>query len=118
MFKLPEFPAVDFSKFDLESLPKFDLESFRKFEVPTAVRDAAYLTIGVGATAFEQAQARARELANAFSDGLDATKVHVDTIVDKIEAILPDKVALVFGQAREISDAARNQVMGLIRSAA
>jgi hypothetical protein len=110
MFKLPEFPAVDFSK--------FDLDAFRKFEVPAPVRDAAYLTIGVGATAFEQAQARGRELANAISDGLDATKTQVDTVVDKIEAILPEKAALLFGQAREISDAARNQVMGLLRSAA
>jgi hypothetical protein len=142
MFKLPDFPSidfpsVDFSKLDLDALRNFDFAKYVpsvKFpnvdlpdvDVPTidvakltsAVRDAAYLTVGIGATAFEQAQARRRELITSITDGFDAAKIHVDTVVDKIEAVLPDKAAALFGQAREMTDAARNQVIGLIRNAA
>ena len=103
MFKLPEFPAIDFSKLDLDALRKLDLSkyvpavnfpevNFPKVDLrnidystidwPTidvskltdAVRDAAYLTVGVGIAAVEQ--------------------------------------------AREITDAARSRVIGLIRNAA
>jgi hypothetical protein len=98
MFKLPEFPSVDFSKFDLDALRKIDLSKYvPEVNFPTidlsnidlaainfpgvdvskltdAVRDAAYLTVGVGIAAVEQ--------------------------------------------AREISGAARNRVIGLIRSTA
>lgn len=134
MFKLPDFPSVDFSKFDLEALRNFDLSKyvpvakFPTMDLPNAdidvsklteaVRDAAYLTIGLGAAAVEQTQARARELADKINDGFESTKIHTDALADKIEAILPDKVATLFGQAREMSDAARTQVIGLIRNAA
>jgi hypothetical protein len=98
MFKLPEFPSVDFSKLDLDALRKLDLSKyvpevkFPKVDLPNidysaidwptidvskltdAVRDAAYLTVGVGIAAVEQ--------------------------------------------AREITDAARSRVIGLIRNAA
>ena len=73
---------------------------------------------GIGAAAIEQAQARRRELANTISDGLEAGKIQLDTVVDKFEAILPDKAAALFGQARDLSEAARSQVLGLIRNAA
>jgi hypothetical protein len=137
MFKLPEFPAVDFTKFDLDALRDFDVSkyvpavNFPKVDMPNvelpaidvdkltaAVRDAAYLTVGVGAAAFEQAQSRSREFATTLADGFEATKIHVDTVVDKIEALLPEKVAAIFGQAREMTESATNQVLGLIRNAA
>ncbi len=137
MFKLPEFPAVDFTKFDLDALRNFDFAKYVpavKFptgdlpgvEMPNidvtkltdAVRDAAYLTVGIGVAAIEQAQARRRELITTISDGFEAGKIQLDTVVDKIEAILPEKAAALFGQAREMTDAARNQVLELIRSAA
>jgi hypothetical protein len=137
MFKLPEFPSVDFSKFDLDALRDFDFSKFVpdvKFptvdmpsvDLPTidvdkltaAVRDAAYLTVGIGAAAFEQAQTRSREFASTIADGLEATKIQIDTVVDRIEAILPEKAAVVFGQVREMTDAAGNQVLGLFRNAA
>ena len=141
MFKLPDFPkvdfpSIDFSGLDLDALRKFDFAKYVpavKFptdlpsvDVPgvdvakltAAVRDAAYLTVGLGVSAVEQAQARRRELAANFSERLEATKIQIDTVVDKFEAILPDKAAALFGQARELTDAAREQVLGLIRTAA
>ncbi len=142
MFKLPDFPTVDFPSIDLSGLdiralrnidlskyvptvkfptvdlPAVDLPNIDVAKLSDAVRDMAYLTVGIGAAAVEQAQARRRELANTISNGLEATKIQVDTVVDKIEAILPEKAAVLFGQAREISEAARSQVLGLIRNAA
>jgi hypothetical protein len=79
------FPAVDLTKLDLSKidLPKFDLP---KIDLPNvdlpnvatdkvvaAARDAAYVTIGFGVLAFQQAQVRRRELESQLS-GL-ATKV-------------------------------------------
>jgi hypothetical protein len=141
MFKLPDFPSVDFSKFDLDAIRDFDFSKFdfSKYvptvnfpnvdmpaDLPTidvdkftaAVRDTAYLTVGIGAAAFEQAQARSRDFATTIADGLEATKIQIDTIVDRIEAILPDAAATLFGQVREMTDAAGNQVLGLFRNAA
>ena len=142
MFKLPDFPTVDFPSIDLSGLdiralrnidlskyvptvnfptvdlPSVDLPAIDVSKLTDAVRDMAYLTIGIGFAAVDQAQARRRELANTISDGLEASKIQIDTVVDKIEAILPEKAAVLFGQAREISEAARSQVLGLIRNAA
>ncbi|MEP7113442.1 MAG: hypothetical protein ABI862_09275 [Ilumatobacteraceae bacterium] len=137
MFKLPDFPSVDFSKLDLDALRQVDFSKYvpnvnfptvdmNSLDMPSidvakltaAVRDAAYLTVGLGVTAVEQAQVRRRELVTNITDGLDAAKIHLDTVVDKIEAIMPDKAATLFGQAREASDAARTQVLGFIRNAA
>ena len=86
MFKLPDFPAVDFSKFDLDALRDFDISkyvpavNFPKVDMPSvdmptidvdkltaAVRDAAYLTVGLAAAALEQAQVRSRELATRLA---------------------------------------------------
>ena len=142
MFKLPDFPkvdfpSIDFSGLDLDKLRNFDFAKyvpavkFPTVDLPgvdlpgvdvskltAAVRDAAYLTVGLGVTAVEQAQARRRELALNVNDRLEATKIQVDTVVDKIEAILPDKAAAVFGQARGLTDAAREQVLGIFRTTA
>ncbi len=73
MFKLPDFPSVDFSKFDVDALRNIDVSKYvptvniPKFEMPAvdlpsidvtklteAVRDLAYLTVGLGVTAAGQ----------------------------------------------------------------
>ena len=78
MFKLPDFPSVDFTKFDVESLRNIDLSkyvpamTFPKVEMPAvdmptidtaklaeAVRDFAYLTVGFGVAVVTQARERA-----------------------------------------------------------
>jgi hypothetical protein len=100
MFKLPQlsssidFPSIDFSRLDASVL-----------------RDAAYLVVGVGVVAVERAQAR-----------LTANKARVENrveiMVDRLESVMPQQAGLVMGQARDISRVARQQVRGLIRSAA
>jgi hypothetical protein len=137
MFKLPDFPSVDFSKFDVDALRNIDVSKYvptvnlPKVEMPTvdissvdvtkltdAVRDLAYLTVGIGVAVAERTQARRRELATTIVDGYEATKIQFDTVVDKIESAVPTKAATLFGQARERADAASSQVLGLIRTAA
>ena len=100
MFKLSQlsssidFPSIDFSRLDASVL-----------------RDAAYLVVGVGVVAVERAQAR-----------LTANKARVENrveiMVDRLESVMPQQAGLVMGQARDISRVARQQVRGLIRSAA
>ena len=70
MFKLPDFPSVDFSKFDVEALRNIDVSkyvpavNFPKVELPAfdvpgidvaklteSARDFAYLTVGLGVAA-------------------------------------------------------------------
>jgi hypothetical protein len=100
MFKLPQlsspldFPSIDFSRLDV-----------------SALRDAAYLIVGVGVVAVERAQARL---------AADKTRVEtrVENVVDRLESVMPQQAGLVMGQARDITRVAREQVRGLIRSAA
>jgi hypothetical protein len=73
MFKLPDFPSVDFSKFDVDALRNLDLSkyvpavNFPKIDLPgvdlptvdvskltEAARDLAYLYVGLGVAAAGQ----------------------------------------------------------------
>ena len=82
MFKLPDFPSVDFSKFDVDALRNIDVSKYMtavnipKFEMPSvdlpnvdvaklteAVRDLAYLTVGLGVTAAGQVREIVRNAA-------------------------------------------------------
>ena len=76
MFKLPEmpfdfppfdFPSIDFSKLDVNALrdaklPSVDLPGIDTAKLAAAVRDAAYIAVGLGVVAVERAQARGTEL--------------------------------------------------------
>lgn len=137
MATLPHFPGIDLSALDAGKLAGLD------DTLVAAVRDAAYITIGFGVLAVQQAQVRRREivqaLANRFGTGrtqieemltgiearlttldghLDALDAKLDTAVGKIEGRLPDQAAAVVGQAHDLAKAARKQVRGLLRNAA
>lgn len=76
MFKLPEmpfdfpsfdFPAIDFSKLDVNALrnaklPSVDLPTIDTAKLTAAVRDAAYIAVGLGVVAVERAQDLGTEL--------------------------------------------------------
>jgi hypothetical protein len=56
MSRIPSFPKIDLTSFDLNALrsielPKFELPTFElpKFQVPETAKNAAYLTIGLAA---------------------------------------------------------------------
>jgi hypothetical protein len=54
MFKLPDFPSVDFSKFDVDALRNIDVPTIDVAKVTETVRDLAYLAVGLGITATNQ----------------------------------------------------------------
>ena len=137
MAKLPNFTNIDFSGLDASKLANLD------DKLVAAVRDAAYITIGFGVLAFQQAQVRRREVVTTLSNRFGTSKTQIeemlsnmeaqmtklderftaleaklDTTVEKIEERLPEQAAAIVGQAHDLAKAARKQVRGLIRTAA
>lgn len=137
MATLPNFPNFDFSGLDAGKLAGLD------DKLVGAVRDAAYITIGFGVLAFQQAQVRRREVVQGLADRFgtsrtqmndmlssveaqiaklderfDALDAKLDIAVIKIEERLPEQAAALVGQAHDLAKAARKQVRGLIRTAA
>lgn len=135
--KLPTFPSVDFSALDANKLAGLD------DKLVGAVRDAAYVTIGFGVLAFQQAQVRRREVVRGIADRFGTSKTQVeelltsiegqlgklderftaletklDTTVAQLEDRLPEQAAAIVGQAHDFAKAARKQVRGFIRTAA
>lgn len=137
MAKLPDFPSIDFSGLDAGKLADLD------DKLVAALRDAAYITIGFGVLAVQQAQVRRREVVKALAhrfgssraqldevladieaqlskldERFDAIDGKLDAAVEKFEERLPDQAAALVGQAHDLAKAARRQVRGLIRTAA
>lgn len=137
MAKLPNFPNIDFSGLDAGKLADLD------DKLVAALRDAAYITIGFGVLAFQQAQVRRREIVQALADRFGTSRTQMDEVlanmeaqisklderfdaidgkldaaVEKFEERLPDQAAALVGQAHDLAKAARKQVRGLIRTAA
>lgn len=137
MAKLPNFTNIDFSGLDAGKLADLD------DKLVAALRDAAYITIGFGVLAVQQAQVRRREIVQALSqrfgtsrtqmdevlanmeaqlakidERFDALDGKLDAAVEKFEERLPDQAAALVGQAHDLAKAARKQVRGLIRTAA
>lgn len=149
--KLPEFKLPEVKMPDLSALTKgFDFSSLDAGKLAdlddkliAAVRDAAYITVGFGVLAVQQAQVRRRELVKSLSDRFgtsrtqidelmdafeaqmaklderfDALESKLDTTVEQLEGRLPEQAAAFVGQAHDFAKAARKQVRGLIRTAA
>lgn len=133
MIKLPTFPSVDVSGLDASKL----VEANEK--LVTAVRDAAYVTVGFGVLALQQAQVRRREVVRGIATRFGASKTQVEQMlakfetqfakldarvvametkidagVEKFEERLPHQAAAVVSQAHGLVKAARNQVRGLV----
>ncbi|MCB0956437.1 MAG: hypothetical protein R2694_12785 [Ilumatobacteraceae bacterium] len=142
MVSLPTFPNLDFSALDAGKLAELD------DKIAAALRDAAYVAIGFGVLAVQQAQVRRRDLVKALNERLenqkgdqvkrqiedlvrsledrlgslderlDAFEATLDKAVGHLEDRLPEQAASMVGQAHDLAKAARKQVRGLIRSAA
>ena len=156
MATIPTFPSIDFSKLDLSRLSPQNLPSLSDLQAQlgdlpgvdadklvAALRDAAYVTIGFGVLAFQQAQVRRREIVQSLSTrfgsskgqieellssmeaqikGLDqrfdAIETTIDAAVVKLEGRLPDQASALLGQAHELAKSARKQARGLLSSVA
>jgi hypothetical protein len=146
------FPAIDLSRLDLGKLreldlPTIDLPGIDGDKLATALRDAAYITVGFGVLAIQQAQVRRREIVSSLSERFGTSRpqmddllkgaearlrelderlvafeakidARVDTAIEQLEGKLPQQATALLGQAHEAAKAARKQVRGFIRSAA
>jgi hypothetical protein len=143
-----DFSKLDVSKIDVSKLPKLDLAKVDTERLVAVLRDAAYVVIGFGVLTVQQAQVRRRELADKlaahpavqqlgatreqleeFLGGfetriadldarIDAFESKLDDVVEQVERKLPEQAGAVLGTAHELARTARQQVRGLIRSAA
>ena len=79
-FPTIDFPAIDFSGLDVNALrdllPSIDTTKLTEntAKLTGAVRDAAYIAIGLGVTSVEQAQARREQLTAIITEGLDKAR--------------------------------------------
>jgi hypothetical protein len=84
MFKLPDFPSLDLSTLDLDALrnvklpaikiPAIKMPAVDTAKLTTAVRNAAYVVVGLGVTAVERAQARGEQLTATINDRFDEAR--------------------------------------------
>ena len=137
MPKFENFPSLDLSGLDASRLAETNEK------LVAAVRDAAYVTVGFGVLALQQAQVRRRELVNNLAERFGASKAQVeqlfakfdtqfaklddrviametkiDASIDKFEDRLPHQAAAVVSKAHGFVKSARNHVRGLVRNAA
>ncbi|MCE9623797.1 MAG: hypothetical protein K8R99_15765 [Actinomycetia bacterium] len=131
--KLATFPSVDISGLDVSRLADTNEK------LVAAVRDAAYVTVGFGVLAVQQAQVRRREMVRNIATRFGTSKAQVeqmlgkfetqfakldtrvvametkiDAAVEKFEDRLPHQAAAVVGQAHGLVKAARKQVRDLV----
>ena len=131
------FPAIDISGLDVSRLADANEK------LVAAVRDAAYVTVGFGVLALQQAQVRRRELVRGIAERFGTSKAQVEQIlskfetqfakfdarvvameskldetVEKFEDRLPHQAAAVVGQAHGLVKAARKQVRSLVGASA
>lgn len=131
--KLATFPSVDISGLDVSRLADTNEK------LVAAVRDAAYVTVGFGVLALQQAQVRRREMVRGIATRFGTSKAQVeqmlakfetqfakldsrvvametkiDAAVEKFEDRLPHQAAAVVGQAHGLVKAARQQVRDLV----
>lgn len=137
MIKLPDFTSIDISNLDAARLAETNEK------LVAAVRDAAYVTVGFGVLALQQAQVRRREIVRSLAERFGTSKTQVDELLAKFEAQvakfdarviemetkvdsaieqfeerLPHQAAAMVSKAHGLVKTARNQVRNLVRSGA
>jgi hypothetical protein len=95
-------------------------------DVTKTVKDAAYVTVGLGVLAFQKAQVGRRELTKQVETQLNETSEQVKGLAKKVEeriqpvlGQLPETVPAqakdLFKQARTAAEEVRGQIEGQIR---
>ena len=97
-------------------------------EVSRLLRDAVYVTVGVGVIAVQKAQVQRRELqgqleesladakqrleqiGDSVEDGLDSLEDQFEVLLDEVESRLPDQAATAVRQARDAAKEAQRQL--------
>jgi hypothetical protein len=113
--------------------------SFTTEDIQKVLRDAAYLTVGLGVFTVQQLETRSRDLAEALRSQLDSGRTQAEDLVkaletqlrglddrvkaleerfgatlDDVQSRLPEPAGEWLGKAREAADSARDQVRDLM----
>lgn len=124
-------------------LPKFDLPGVDADKLVDVLRDAAYLTVGIGVLAFQKVQQVRTDVAAQLSNRFGSTNAQVDELkarieqyfadldervsgiegridqaVESIEGKLPEQAGQLLNQVHELGKSARQQVRERVRKAA
>lgn len=93
MSRLPSFPTIDLTSFDLGKLRSLELPTFGlpavEFgdideKVVATVKNAAYLTVGVGVAAVERLDRARRTATSVASDAIDSLGTAVSGAVERV----------------------------------
>lgn len=88
MTRLPSFPTIDLTSFDLSKLRSIDLPTFDLAglddKVVDTVKNAAYLTVGLGVAALERLDGARRSANAAASDAVEALTSAVSSTVGRV----------------------------------
>jgi hypothetical protein len=85
-----------------------------EFDAGKTLKDAAYITVGVGVTAFQQAQVRRREVQKKLAEQAKETKALVATRTQDGRVKLESKLHRIANDVRGKADAARDDVAGRV----
>jgi DNA topoisomerase IB len=94
-------------------------------DVTKTLRDAAYVTIGLGVLGFQRAQVRRVELQKQVLEQVEVTRAQVeqltktlqdrlDPVLDQVEERLPDQAGELVKQARATAKDVQGQVKALV----
>jgi gas vesicle protein len=83
-------------------------------DVTKTVKDAAYVTVGIGVLAFQKAQVGRRELTKQVETQLSGTSEHVQRLARKVE----ERIQPVLGQLEEAVPAQAKDLVKQARTAA
>ncbi|MBA2280534.1 MAG: hypothetical protein H0W25_04760 [Acidimicrobiia bacterium] len=102
--------------------------------VTKVLKDAVYVSVGLGVIAFQKAQVQRQEIRKALQEQLsgarttvdervklveerlDDIEARVDSVLDELSAKLPDGAEAVLTQARQAAKEARAQVRSLVNN--
>jgi hypothetical protein len=124
-------------------VPTFDVPGIDADKLVEALRDAAYLTVGIGVLAFQKAQQVRKDVTDGLSNRFGSTNAQVDELkarieqyfadldervsglegridqaVESLEDKLPEQAGQLLNQAHDRARSARKQVRDLVRRAA
>jgi ElaB/YqjD/DUF883 family membrane-anchored ribosome-binding protein len=111
-------------------MPKLELP--KTDDVTKVLKDALYVSVGLGVIAFQKAQVQRQELKKTFEsqvsgartgvddrvklveERLDDIEARIDGVVDEFASRLPEQVQAVVKQTRQAAKDARAQVRALV----
>jgi hypothetical protein len=110
---------------EVEAMPEIPTPKTAAEDLTKLLKDAFYVTVGLGVIVAQRAQVRRQELSKVFEDRfklfeerLDDVESRVDAVLDRFEERLPEGARDVAKQARSAAKDARTQARNLVNRGA